>query len=221
MIKSTIRRKHDTPQLTHLFERALETVQERRGEINRLDDYNHNHGDNLTRTFRTIVDVLQAHQGEAPAEALRQAGRRLEGAEYGSTSRHYATGLRQAADKLSGDRELEDDDVLELIQTLFGAIPAEYEGQRDVHSDSVLRRLLGEGPTPTEEDVGLDDVLGLALPAGLSYLRSRQAGEDNSTAVKRALMRALLGGRTTQGDAYRVAGARSLGESLLRGLLGG
>lgn len=88
--------------LNSLFGAALQAVTSHRQEINDLDGYNGNHGDNMVENLRMITDALQANKSQPPAEALRYAGQKLQSQGRGGTSQYYARGLNQAAERLQG-----------------------------------------------------------------------------------------------------------------------
>ncbi|MFP4344524.1 MAG: hypothetical protein ACLFU8_07520 [Anaerolineales bacterium] len=221
MIRSKLTRQQETSDLVRLFSSALEQVQEKRNEINQLDDYNHNHGDNTVRNLRTVVNALQEHESEPPAQALYDAGERLAREGEGTTSQYYARALRRAAEQFRGQERLDEESLVNLVEILLGSVPARYTPTDVTRTPSVLERLVQHGDR--EEGVDLGALASQLLPAGLTYLQAKQAGEDTGTAAQRALLNTLLGDRSVsrgQGD-YRVAAAESLGRGLLRSLFGG
>lgn len=220
MVQSKLTRQQGTSDLVRLFSSALEQVQEKRSEINQLDDYNHNHGDNTVRNLRTVVNTLQEHESEPPAQALYDAGERLAREGEGTTSQYYARALQRAAEQFRGQERLDEEGLLSLVEILMGSVPARYAPADVTRTPSVLERLVQHGDR--EEGVDVGALASQLLPAGLTYLQAKQAGEDTGTAAKRALLGALLGDRsvpTRQGD-YRVAAAENLGRGLLRSLFG-
>lgn len=111
--------------LASLFDKALQAVAEQREEINALDGFNGNHGDNMVSNMRIVADAVNAHSADAPSVALRYAGQRLSEAGEGGTSPYYAQGLLQAAEKFEGQQQLVRADGMTLLETLLGAIPAQ------------------------------------------------------------------------------------------------
>jgi hypothetical protein len=233
--------------LNSLFGAALQAVTSHRQEINDLDGYNGNHGDNMVQNLRMITDALQAHKSQPPAEALRYAGQKLQSQGRGGTSQYYAQGLNQAAEQLQGHESLDDNDVMSLVQSLLGAIPSEGHPQQPQAGGSVLEQVLGLGgqqqpqagggvlgqilglggqqqPQPGQADDGLDvgDVLGALLPAGLAFLQARQSGADTASAVGQALMSALTGGQVNplQASTPRAAAGSLVAQSMLQALTG-
>jgi hypothetical protein len=129
--------------LGELFGAALHTIEEKRTEINDLDGYNGNHGDNMVQNMRVIRDVVAAHEGEPPSEALRFAGQELARRGQGGTSQYYVRGLNQAADQLEGHTEMRQGEVMTLVQSLLGSVPQQGHPQQMQSGGSVLDQMLG------------------------------------------------------------------------------
>ncbi|MGC9393909.1 MAG: hypothetical protein ACP5J4_03550 [Anaerolineae bacterium] len=156
--------------LASLFDRALQAVAEQREEINALDGFNGNHGDNMVSNMRLVADTIHAHSTDAPAEALRYAGQRLGETGQGGTSQYYAQGLLQAAEKFEGQPQLVRADGMTLLETLLGAIPAESAPSAQQSAPSVFDMVLGMAgtqqpqaqaqPQPQSQLGGVMDLLG-------------------------------------------------------------
>jgi hypothetical protein len=212
--------------LSDLFGAALKAMTAHRQEINALDGYNGNHGDNMVENLRMTTEVLRARRSQPPAEALRYASQRLQEQGHGGTSQYYARGLSQAADQLQGRSTLESDDVMSLVQSLLGAIPAQSTRQRSQAGGSVLDQvmdLVGGQPSqarPQNNGWDGDDVLGALLPAGLAFLQAQQSGADVASAAKQAVMAALLGGQVSllQAGTPRAAAGGLIARSMLQAL---
>ena len=54
--------------LASLFGVALKALKSNRQDINQLDGYNGNHGDNMVENMRIITEALQAKRSEAPSD---------------------------------------------------------------------------------------------------------------------------------------------------------
>lgn len=216
--------------LGQLFRVAQQAMMANRQQVNDLDGYNGNHGDNMAENLRMISEALQAQQSQPPAEALRYAGKKLSEAGKGGTSPYYAQGLLQAANKLEGHTALDENDVMTLVQTLLGAVPAQGSPQKEEAGTSVLEQVMRHAgvqlpqqePEPVEEQSDLGDVLERLLPAGLAFLQARQAGADTSKAMQKALLTALLGGQVqpAQASTPREAAGGLIAQSMLKMLLG-
>jgi hypothetical protein len=234
--------------LSDLFGAALQAVTAHRQDINALDGYNGNHGDNMVENVRMIVDAVKEKGSRPPAEALEHAGRRLQSQGRGGTSQYYAKGLSQAAEQLQGRPGLEPGDVMSVVQSILGAIPSQGHPQQPQTGGSVLEQVLGMGggqppqagggvleqmlgmvggqpPQAEPQDNGLDvdDVLSALLPAGLAFLQAKQSGADTASAAAQALMGALIGGQANplQAGTPRAAAGGLIAQSILRALVGG
>jgi len=163
------------PSLFQLFSSALSNVNANRQEINDLDGYNGNHGDNMVQNLQLVTSLLGKQTEAAPAEALRSASQLLQAQGRGGTSKYYSQGLEQAAEKLTGHTQLQQDDVMTLVQSLLGAVPAESTAEAGISMPSVLDLLVGLGggqaaaqpkaaPQPAEPSAPsiMDLVMGLA-----------------------------------------------------------
>jgi hypothetical protein len=218
-----------TLDLSELFGTALQAVASHRQEINDLDGYNGNHGDNMVENIRMIVEALQEKRSQPPAEALGYASQRLQSDGRGGTSQYYASGLGQAAEQLQGHSTLDSNDVVSVVQSLLGAIPSQGAQPQPQAGGSVLDQFLGaaggqQAQAGTQDD-GLDlgDVLGALLPAGLAFLQARQSGAGTATAAGQALIGALLGRQHVnplQASTPRAAAGGLIAQSILQALTG-
>lgn len=212
--------------LSDLFGAALQDMTAQRQEINALDGYNGNHGDNMVENLRLITESLQEKSSQTPAEALGYASQRLQSQGRGGTSQYYATGLGQAAEQLQGRSSLDGNDVTSLVQSLLGAIPSEGHQPQPQAGGSVLEQVLGmasgQPPQAGPQDSGLDldDVLNTLLPAGLAFLQAKQSGADTASAAGQALMSALMGGQVNplQANTPRAAAGGVVAQSILQAL---
>ena len=238
-----------TLNLSSLFGAALEEMVAHRQEVNELDGYNGNHGNNMVENLNIIRNALSAQNGRPPTDALRHASHELEARGRGGTSQFYADGLNQAADRLQGRSSLDQNDVMSIVQSLLGAIPAQAETQSEGSVldqvlglaggqgsttgggllENVLGGLMGAGPAPEaaleaapDQGLGMDDLLGALLPAGLAFLRARQSGRDGTAAAGQALISALLGGQANplQAKTPRAAAGGLVAQGLLQALVG-
>jgi len=212
--------------LSDLFGAALQAVSAHRQEINALDGYNGNHGDNMVENLRMTAEALRARRSQPPAEALRYASQTLQEQGRGGTSRYYASGLGQAADQLQGRSAVGSDDVLSLVQSLLGAIPSQGSQQDLQAGGSVLEQVMGlvggQPPQagPQDDGLGLDDVVSALLPAGLAFLQAQQSGADMASAAQQAVIAALMGGQVNplQAGTPRAAAGSLIAQSMLQAL---
>jgi hypothetical protein len=237
-----------TSDLSELFGAALQAVTAHRQEINDLDGYNGNHGDNMVENVRMIVDALKEKSTQTPSEALGYAGERLRSEGRGGTSQYYAKGLNQAAEQLQGQARLDPGGVMSVVQSILGAIPSQGHPQQPQAGGTVLEQILGMSggqppqagggileqvlgmagaqppqTEPQDESLDLGDVLNVLLPAGVAYLQAKQSGADTASAASQALMGALMGGQANplQAGTPRAAAGGLIAQSILRALVGG
>ncbi len=212
--------------LGKLFGAALQSLTAHRQEINDLDGYNGNHGDNMVENLRMVTDVFRSKSSRPPAEALRYASQKLESQGRGGTSQYYARGLSQAAEQLQGRSGLDSNDVVSLVQSLLGAIPSQGHQQQAQVGGSVLEQVMGlvgtQSPQaePRDDGLDMDDVLSALLPAGLAFLQAKQSGADTASAAGQALMGALMGGQVNplQAGTPRAAAGGLVAQSILQAL---
>jgi hypothetical protein len=215
-----------TYDLSKLFGVALEAMTAQRQEINALDGYNGNHGDNMAENLRLITESLQEKSSQTPAEALGYASQRLQSHGRGGTSQYYARGLSQAAEQFQGRSSLDGNDVMSLVQLLLGAIPSEGHQPQPQPGGSVFEQVLGmasEQPPQAmlqESELDLGDVLNTLLPAGLAFLQAKQSGADTASAATQALMGTLMGGQMTplQAGTPRAVAGGLIAQSILQAL---
>ena len=221
--------------LSNLFGAALKAMAANRQEINALDGYNGNHGDNMVENLRLITESLEEKSSQTPAEALGYASQRLQSQGRGGTSQYYARGLGQAAEQLQGRSSLDGNDVMSMLQMLLGAIPSQGYEPEPQAGGSVLEQVLGMASgqqppqakpfdqaraRPQDSELDLGDVLNVLLPAGLAFLQAKQSGADTASAAKQALMSALMGGQVNplQANTPRTAAGGLVAQSILQAL---
>lgn len=130
--------------LAELFASAQNSLAAHKQEINDLDGYNGNHGDNMVQNVQMIVDALQRHRSDPPAAALEQASQRLQTEGRGGTSQYYAQGLTQAAQQLQGQSSVTPNTAMTVLQSLLRSLPSEgYPDQQPPPGGSVLDQFLG------------------------------------------------------------------------------
>lgn len=214
--------------LAGLFAAAQEAIVSHRQEINELDGYNGNHGDNMVQNMQMIVDSLQQGRDQPPATALEQASQRLRSAGRGGTSQYYAQGLGQAAQQLQGRSDINADDALAMVQSLLGAIPNQGHPQQGQAGGSVLDQVLAMSQArPTQQQqpgAAQSSLLRALIPAVLALFRARQSGTSSSPAANQALIGALMGSQQVnplQSGTPRAAAGGLVAQSLLKALMGG
>jgi hypothetical protein len=210
-----------------LFESALGLLAANKQQVNALDGYNGNHGDNMVQNVQLIVDALKGTGSKSPSKALQSASQSLQSQGKGGTSQYYAQGLQQAANQFEGKKGLDLGDIVPLIQTVLGAIPSQGHPTQASAGGTVLDQIAGLGQPQTAQapkDDGLDlgDVLTTLLPAGLSYMQAKKDGAGTAEAAGQALIGTLLGGQSNplQTGTPRSAAGGLIAQALLQAVTG-
>jgi hypothetical protein len=224
-----------TYDLSTLFGTALQALTAHRQEVNDLDGYNGNHGDNMVENVQLITKSLAKKRNQPPAEALKYASRRLQANGRGGTSQYYARGLSQAAEQLQGRTALDGADVVSLVQSLLGAIPSQGQQAQPQAGGSVLEQVLGlaggqpaqpsgQQPQPQAGGSVLDQVLGLVggQPTQPSAQPAQPGPQDSGVDLGDVLGMLLPAGlaflQAKQGGADTASAA---GQALTSALAGG
>jgi hypothetical protein len=63
--------------LISVFKAVTETLQENQTNLNEVDTFNHDHGDNMVQTFQTITNAASKSKTKTPAAQLAAASRSL------------------------------------------------------------------------------------------------------------------------------------------------
>mgnify|MGYP006285634623 CR=1 FL=1 len=213
--------------LTELFTVAQQAITKHQQEINELDGYNANHGDNMAENMQMIVNALGQRRDAPPATALTQASRMLEEKGHGGTSQYYAKGLAKAAQQLEGRRTLQTSDAVSLVQSLLSAIPSEGHPEEPQPGATVLDQVLGMSQPQAGQGAKKGSPLGgflkSVVPAALAYFNAKQSGADTAAAASQALVRALTGAQSVdplQSGAPRTAAGGLVAQSVLAALRG-
>jgi hypothetical protein len=128
-----------------LFQGVMGQLQNNKDELNRADDYNHDHGDNMVDTFYMITQAMKEKQGASPAEQLAYASQVLKEKQSGS-SRLYADGLSQAAQQFQGQKQVTSNNAMTLIQSLLGGGQAPVKEQQQAGGlGGILGSIFGGG----------------------------------------------------------------------------
>jgi dihydroxyacetone kinase-like protein len=206
----------DARSLVAVFEAITENLEKDRDDINHLDRDDHDTGDNMVENFRLVTNTLQKQVGQGEnvdvGAALGQAAQVLRSDGKGATAKIYASGLNEAATKLSGQNTFAMGDLLPLLEGLLGGAQSAGAGQ-------------GQGGSQ-------GSLLDVLLPAIGAYSQAKRNGDDDMTAILGALLETRRGatGTARSSSGYgRASGRSTAGEvdpgaaaaaSLLEGLFG-
>ncbi len=189
-----------TQDLSSLFGQALQALTANKDQINQLDGYNGNHGDNIVSTISLITQGLQKNKAKPPAEALQETASLVQTQGQGGSSRYYAQGLQQAAAQVQGKDDLSDNDVMGLVQNLLGAVPAQGGGEGGSVMELLSKMAGGQSaaaPAQPAPQAGGNDLLGGIL--GMVTGQDSQPAAAQPQAGGGDLLGGLLGMVTGQG----------------------
>jgi hypothetical protein len=133
--------------LISVFKAVTETLQENQTNLNEVDTFNHDHGDNMVQTFQTITNAASKSKTKTPAAQLAAASRSLSKSTSGS-AQIYAQGLKKASQDFKG-KDLTADNVGVLINSLMGtsgtaaSTQPSVENQVQIGGGDLLSTLLG------------------------------------------------------------------------------
>jgi hypothetical protein len=233
--------------LARSFSAVTRALKANQASLNASDEYNHNHGDNMVKNFQVITTAMRQKKDAAPSEQLQYASQALAKRANSGSAQMYAQGLSQAAERLQGQRGIDANSMITLVQALMGGgqasapAPASAGGMGDL-----LGSLLGGGataqPTQPQSAGGLGDLLGsllggepqqqstpqqsggldmgTLLSAGMAFLQARQQGQD----VLPALVQAIVSGSQMSNSAHHNQSGTLVASTLLNtigGMLGG
>jgi len=186
--------------LADVFQMVTKSLMENQQSLNQADQYNHDHGDNMVKTFQTISSSLQQKKSAPDSAALAYAAKKLSKEGSGSSSKLYAQGLTQAAREFKG-KQVDAGSAMQLLQMLIGGGQAQPQTTSTAGGD-LLGSLLGgaaggQSQGGAQADSGLD--VGDLLNAGMAFLQAKQGGGSNAEAI----MQALLAGSGMGNTAHR------------------
>jgi hypothetical protein len=188
-------------ELANLFATVTQSLRENEDSLNQGDEYNHDHGTNMVRTFQIITDALREKQGASNSDALSYAAQQLRQKGTSGSARLYAQNLQQAANTARGTT-MTPSGTLELLQTLMGG---EQERQAEQAEASAAK-----------QTTGLGGLLGGLL--GAVQQQQVQQPEQSADTGLGGLLGGLFGGQQQVQQPTQSTG--DLG-SLLGGLMGG
>ncbi len=172
-----------------MFGQIANSLAENKQQLNKADDYNHDHGDNMVTIFNMITEAMQEKKSASPSTQLEYAAKQLQSKQSGS-AQLYAQGLAQAAQQFQG-KQVTPDNALQLAQALLSGGQAAQSGGG---SGDALGSLLGGllGGQGGSQGGGLSDGLdaGDLLNAGMAFLNAKQQGDSNVDALIDAVISA-------------------------------
>lgn len=202
--------------LSALFGVAAKALAANQGALNQADAQNGNHGDNMVQMFNMLTQVMGEQKGASPSRQLSHASQYLQQHATSGSSQVYAQGLAQAAQQFKGQKSLNQDNAMMLVQSLLGGGQPAPQQQSGGGAD-LLGSLLGavtqsQQPQQGQQDSGID--AGDLLNAGMAFMNAKNQGQDNLQAGLSALMAAGPLGQSS----HRQQSGQVVGNALLQAI---
>lgn len=164
--------------LLDLLSSATTALTKNAGQLNQADTYNHDHGDHMAQIFSLITDAVGQKKNEPPSSQLAYAGKVLEQKSTSGSAKLYSKALQVAAQNFKGQKSVNENNVVTLIQSLLGGgnqpKPIKTKASGGDLLGTLLGGLAGGTTTAKKKSTGLD--LGTLLSVGSSLLGSTGAG---------------------------------------------
>lgn len=202
--------------LVKVFSQVARTLSKNQETLNQADTYNHDHGDHMVDTFKTITNAMKAKKGSDASEMLNFAAQKLSQNANNGSAQLYSQGLQKAASQFQG-QNVDTKSALSLLQTILsagGQSAPQQPAQPSSGMGDLLGSLMGGGQSAPTQGGDMADLLGSLMGGGQSSSQPAGGMED--------LLGSLLGGGhppSQQPQAQSAPGGDLLG-SLLGGLTG-
>lgn len=200
--------------LLDIFQAVTRTLADNQQTLDKVDEYNHDHGTNMVQTFQTITRALQQKKDSPQSAALAFAAKELSSKAASGSGRLYAQGLAEAATQLKG-RDVDAQSAMQLLQTLIGGGQSQQPAAQSTGGDALgalLGGLAGSKSPGVEQNEGLD--MGDLLNASVAFLQSKQSGGSNTEALLQAVVAASGMGTT----AHRAQSTQLVASSFLKAI---
>ncbi len=200
--------------LSALFSVAANALAANQQKLNQADAQNGNHGDNMVQMFNMLTQVMGEQKGASPSQQLSHASQYLQQHATSGSSKVYAQGLAQAAQQFQGQKSINQDNAMMLVQSLLGGgQPAQQQqgGTADLLG-SLLGAVTQSQPPQRQQDDGID--AGDLLNAGMAFMNAKNQGQDNLQAGLSALMAAGPLGQSS----HRQQSGQVVGNALMQAI---
>ncbi len=167
--------------LVKVFSQVSRTLSKNQETLNQADTYNHDHGDHMVDTFKTITNAMKTKKGSDSSEMLNYAAQKLSQNANNGSAQLYSQGLQKAAQQFQG-QNFDTKSALSLLQTILsagGQSAPQQPAQQSSGMGDLLGSLLGGGQsTPqqgSQQGAPGGDLLG-SLLGGLTGSSQQQSG---------------------------------------------
>jgi hypothetical protein len=180
--------------LAQVFKAVGDILYENRDSLNQADNVNHDHGDNMVQTFDLITNAVKEKKNASPSDQLQHAADLVRQRASSGSSKLYADGLADASTMLAGQKSINSQNAMQLVQTLLGTGESgtQPSSQGNAAAD-ILGSLLGgqaDVQSPQNPSSG-ENALGGLLGSLFGQQSEQAPGEAGD------LLGSLLGGLTT------------------------
>lgn len=176
--------------LSQLFGSLVQSLAQNKDHLNSLDEHNGDHGDNIVKIFGVATEAMAKRKDASPNEALTYAAKKVRKLPSGS-AQVYAGGFENAAQQFLGRKAIDANDIPTLLTTLLGlggsGVSAAQPAQEQDPLGSLLGGLLGGAAEGNADDSG-GELLSNLLRGGLTFLQTREGGQDDLAAGLQALI---------------------------------
>ncbi|MGB4596165.1 MAG: DAK2 domain-containing protein [Anaerolineaceae bacterium] len=202
--------------LSTIFGEITKTLVANQQALNDADKTNHNHGDNMVKTFQTAKKAVASGKDKTPAQQLEYAAERLKKTAKNGSGQIYAEGFTRAAKKFEG-KSLTTDSIGTLIEALMGSNQPSQPQQQSQPSQG------GDGDLLTTLLGSLVDGQTSQQPQQQPEPKPQQSqgGGDLLTTLLGGLMGGEQQTQQSQPEPQQNQGEGDLLTTLLGGLLGG
>ena len=203
--------------LQAIFSAVGEALDERRAELNQMDELNHNHGDHMVEVFQLAARAGQEMQGALLVDAMDHAAGLLRERAQNGSAQVYARGLGLLAAQFR-QHQIDLDDLLPVVQSYLRK-QEESAGEGSASSGEVLKGLMAalaeweqveasQGATEKKPFAGVD--MGYLFGVGMAYLQAKQKGGDRLDILSETVVSASPLGNTPHRHASGVIAVRAL-----------
>jgi hypothetical protein len=210
-------------ELASVFSAVGEALEARRADLNRLDEYNHDHGDHMVEVFELASQAALEKQGAPLADAMQRAADLLSARAENGSAQVYARGISLLAGQFR-QRQIGLEDLLPMVHNQLSESKTSEEGE-SFRSGDVTKALLNalaewealEASRMGEvgrKAGGLD--VGYLFTVGMAYLQAKQKGGDRLDVLSETVVSASPLGAVPYRHASGVIAVRALLEALGR-----
>ncbi len=207
--------------LQAVFNAVGEALEGRRDELDRLDEFNHDHGEHMVEIFHLAAQAAETVDSATLGDVMQRASALMEARADNGSALVYARGLSLLADQFH-QRQIELKDLLQVVQQHLSDQKGEEQDESD-RSGEVSKALLNalaewekvedsQAEGAAGKAGGLD--MGYLFGVGMAYLQAKQKGGDRLDVLSETVVSASPLGKVPYRHASGVIAVRALLEAL-------